>query len=52
MSAEVVYGIKVEGDKIFVTPYKSMRDVPRDETAKRADEYMDYVEVLAKNKER
>ena len=52
MSVEVVYGIKVEGGKIFVTPYKSMRDVPSDETSKRADEYMDYVESLTKNKER
>ena len=52
MSSEVVYGIKIEAGKIFVTPYKSMKDVPYDETAKRADEYMDYVERLAKNKER
>ena len=51
MIAEVVYGIKVEGGKIFVTPYKSMRDVPYDETAKKADEYMDYIESLTKNKE-
>ena len=52
MSVEVVYGIKVEGGKIFVTPYKSMSDVPYDETSKTADEYMDYVESLTKNKER
>ena len=52
MSTEVVYGIKVEGGKIFVTPYKSIKDVPRDEISKRADEYMDYVENLTKNKER
>lgn len=52
MSTEVVFGIKIEGGKIFVTPYKSMKDVPYDETSKKADEYMAYVESLAKNKER
>ena len=50
MSSEVVYGIKIVSGKIFVTPYKSMKDVPYDEIAKKADEYMDYVESITKNK--